>query len=329
MQLQTFVDIPALPAPIGHRDKILLMGSCFAENMGRLLTENKFDCDLNPMGILYNPLSVAQALEEIRLLREYRAKDLFHHREAWHSPLHHGSFSDSDPETVLRKINSRICRANSYLREASWLVLTLGTSWVYESVLSGRVVGNCHKLPEKEFIRRRLPVGEITERLASLLTDLHQLNPGMRGLLTLSPIRHFRDGMVEIERSQATLLLAVDELQRTFPDQVFYFPAYEIVMDELRDYRYYAEDMLHPSAQAVRYIWERFVETCVSPASRQLMEQCQEIQRCLEHRPFRPRSDEYKSFLRKILLRIDQLNQEYPYLDFTNEKKICHIRLNP
>ncbi len=329
MKLQTPVEISSIPDLISHRDKLLLIGSCFAGNIGKLLAEGKFDCDLNPMGILYNPLSIAQAVQQLRSGKEYVAEDLFHYRESWHSFMHHSSFSDEDPQKVLDKINGRIRQGNRSLREASWMIVTLGSAWVYEHLLTGEVVGNCHKLPEKEFHRRRLTVGEITERFSSLIGDLQLLNPDMRFLFTVSPIRHVRDGLAENQLSKSTLLLAVDELRYTFPEKVFYFPAYEIMMDELRDYRYYADDMIHPSSLAVRYIWERFVESAVSPDARKVMKSCEEIRQALEHRPFRPGSDEYKKFLRKILLRIDQLNEEYPNLDFQKEKEICHTRLNP
>ena len=189
------------------------------------------------------------------------------------------------------------------------------------------MVGNCHKRPESAFVRHRLSVEEIVEEYTDLITALTQQGWDGQMVCTVSPIRHIRDGLHENQLSKATLLLAIDRLQQIFPDRFFYFPAYEIVLDELRDYRFYAEDMVHPSELAVRYVWQRFTEACLTAEARQVTASCEEIHKALAHKPFRPDSEEYKRFLGQIVLKIEQISGKYPYLDFQNEKELCRIRL--
>ena len=329
MNFQTSVELPAgLPA-IRHADHILLMGSCFAENIGALLSDAKFRLELNPFGILYNPLSISSALREIATKKEYTEKDLFAYRGLWHSPMHHGSFSASTPEETLQHINVRLQQARQAMQQLDWLMLTFGTAYVYEQKETGKVVANCHKLPESNFNRRLLLVDEIVDEYTSLITSLAARNPNLKILFTVSPIRHIRDGMHANQLSKSTLLLAIDRLQQFFPQHVFYFPSYEIVLDELRDYRFYADDMLHPSPLAVRYLWERFSETFFSADTKQIMAEVEDIRRDLAHKPFHPTSEAYQRFLGQIVLKIERLIGKYPYLDFQKETELCHMRLNP
>ena len=329
MNFQTSVELPAgLPA-IRHADHILLMGSCFAENIGALLSDAKFRLELNPFGILYNPLSISSALREIATKKEYTEKDLFAYRGLWHSPMHHGSFSASTPEETLQHINVRLQQARKAMQQLDWLMLTFGTAYVYEQKETGKVVANCHKLPESNFNRRLLLVDEIVDEYTSLITSLAARNPNLKILFTVSPIRHIRDGMHANQLSKSTLLLAIDRLQQFFPQHVFYFPSYEIVLDELRDYRFYADDMLHPSPLAVRYLWERFSETFFSADTKQIMAEVEDIRRDLAHKPFHPASEAYQRFLGQIVLKIERLIGKYPYLDFQKETELCHMRLNP
>ena len=297
MDFQTKVELPAGLPPVSHAERILLMGSCFAENMGRLLAENKFRVDMNPFGILYNPLSVSTALVEILKGKVYQEKDLFLYKECWHSPMHHGLFSASSPEEVLEKINTRLSQAHRSVHELDWLMLTFGTAYVYEQKETRQVVSNCHKLPESYFNRRILSVDEIVNEYTSLITSMVARNSHLKVLFTVSPIRHIRDGMHANQLSKSTLLLAIDRLQQLFPDHVFYFPSYEIVLDELRDYRFYADDMLHPSPLAVRYLWERFSEAFFSAETKQVITAIEDIIKDLSHRPFHPESESYQRFL--------------------------------
>ena len=328
MELITKVEYGKAPFKISHLSKSLLLGSCFAENIGCLMRENKFDCDVNPFGILYNPLSVSKALDDIIACKHYGPDDLFFHQECYHSYMHHGSFSATNREMVLDTINTRLSKASQRLAQTEVLIITFGTAWVYYLQSTREVVSNCHKMPAKTFVRERLTVNDIVETYSSLIAKLQQCSPNLRLLFTVSPIRHVKDGLHENQLSKATLLLAIDELTRKFPEQVSYFPAYEIVMDELRDYRFYADDMVHPSALAIQYIWERFCELYFSADTLQLMKECSNLARALAHRPLKPDSTEYKRFLGQIVLKIEQLNEKYPYLDLKKELEQCYIQLN-
>lgn len=316
MNLNTPVEIPSGFIPIHHAQRLLIMGSCFAENIGTLLAENKFQVDINPFGILYNPLSISMALREIIRKRLYEESDLFSYREYWHSPMHHGSFSAATPEEVVRNIRVRLEQAHKELKQLDWLMLTFGTAYVYEQKKTGKVVANCHKLPEKDFVRRRLETDEITEDYILLLDELISLNPKIKILFTVSPIRHVRDGMHANQLSKSVLLLAIDRLMQRYPQATFYFPSYEIILDELRDYRFYADDMVHPSSLAVNYLWERFSETFFCPETQALIKECATIRKAIAHKPFHPESEEYKRFLGQIVLKIERLNRKYPYLEF-------------
>ncbi len=327
IEFRTVVGLPkSLPA-ITYEGRVLMLGSCFAENIGALLTARKFRLDMNPFGILYNPMSVSEALKTIASGYNYTETDLFFYKENWHSPMHHGSFSASTQEAALHNINTRIISAHQTYPELDWLMLTWGTAYVYEQKKTGKIVGNCHKLPEDQFIRRRLTVEEIVTEYTSLLTGMIMRNDRLKILLTVSPIRHVRDGMPDNQLSKATLLLAIEHLKLLFPDKVFYFPSYEIVIDELRDYRFYADDMLHPSTLAIRYLWERFSETFFSSQTKQLMAEVEEIERDLAHKPFHPESEAYQRFLEQIVLKIERLGTKCPYLEFQKEIELCHMRL--
>lgn len=329
MNFQTYVELPVGLPPVTHAGRILLMGSCFAENIGKQLADAKFQLDLNPFGILYNPFSLSAALVEILKGKAYQEEDLFFFKDLWHSPMHHGSFSASTANETLVNINSRMQQAHQSIQELDWLMLTFGTAYVYEQKETGRVVSNCHKLPENRFTRRLLSVEEIVSEYTSLIASMTARNPNLKILFTVSPIRHIRDGMHANQLSKSTLLLAIHRLQQQFPDKVFYFPSYEIVLDELRDYRFYADDMLHPSPLAVRYLWNRFSETFFSPETKEIISSAEDISRDLAHKPFHPESEAYQRFLGQIVLKIERLNGKYPYLDFQKETELCHIRSNP
>lgn len=327
MNLSTPVELPSALPRLTQADELLLMGSCFATNIGSLLADARFGPDINPFGVLYNPLSVSTALREILTERVYKEEDLFFYRECWHSPMHHGDFSSPSAAETLQRINTRLQAAHRRIGKLDCLLLTFGTAWVYQQKSTGNIVANCHKQPESAFTRRRLGTAEIVSDYTSLFSGMIARNPKLKIILTVSPIRHVRDGLHANQLSKATLLLAIDELQAAFPQHVFYFPAYELLMDELRDYRFYADDLVHPSPLAVRYVWEKFVQSCLTEAALEIMQESENINKALSHKPFHPESEEYKRFLGQIVLKIDQLNRKYPYLDFQNEKEICHIRL--
>ena len=316
MILTTTIDIPKGPFGFGYEEPIMLMGSCFAENIGKRLSDNQFKTDLNPFGTLYNPASVASALKRLLHPAPFTTTDLFQQDGVYHSFAHHSRFSSTSEADCLEQINNRLNDSATFLTKASRLIITFGTAYVYQLKSSGEVVANCHKLPEKLFERSMLSVETITEEWQILLQQLWQHNPLLKVLFTVSPIRHWKDGAHGNQLSKATLLLVIDQLQQRFPKQIHYFPAYELMMDELRDYRFYADDMLHPSAVAVEYIWQRMVDTFFSDEAKAFMKAWAPIKRGLAHRPLNPDSAEYKAFHAKLMADAEALKRRYPDMPF-------------
>lgn len=290
-----------------------MFGSCFIENMGKLLIDSKFNINLNPFGILYNPQSISQSIRFQLTGKRFTEEDIYEHKEAFHSPWHHGAFSDTDKERCLNKINSSLDKAGNDLKNADILIITFGTSYVFRSKETDLVVGNCHKLPANHFDRYRLDVDSITDDWNKLIKELKEVNPSLHILFTVSPIRHLKDGAHDNQLSKSTLLLAIDKLIQANLD-TSYFPSYEIVLDELRDYRFYNEDMTHPSATAINYIWERFSDTYFNKETLSIMNEWEKILLATRHKPSNARSDEYKDFLRQTLLKLEAFNKKYPYI---------------
>lgn len=287
MELQTSVLLDAPAFGIDYHTRIMMVGSCFVENIGQKLAYYRYRVDTNPCGIVYNPQSVAMTLKFLRDGRHLEAADLLKCGSKWVSLAHHGQFSDTDAGACLQKINKRLEQSAAFLREADVLAITWGTAWVFRHLPSGNIAANCHKLPASDFERFRLGIEEIVEEYVTLLTSLRKLNPHLKYMLTVSPIRHWKDGAHGNQLSKAVLLLAAEELTRRIPEAV-YFPSYEIVMDELRDYRFYAEDMLHISPQAINYIWEKFTGLYMTPEARHIMKRVDKLNKQLLHRPLDP-----------------------------------------
>ncbi|MDD2797064.1 MAG: GSCFA domain-containing protein [Bacteroidales bacterium] len=326
MQFQTPVSIIPSPTPIDYSEKLMLFGSCFAENMGEKLTNYKFQVDINPFGILYNPLSVKSAVMDLINQRVFSESDLFENQGTYHSFSHHSRFSSVNIQDCLGQINDRMVSSSNWLRETDRIIFTFGTAFIYFLQESGAVVSNCHKLPEKTFKRERISVEKIVSEWKTLIDTLREINSNIQILFTVSPIRHWKDGAHENQLSKATLLLAIHQLMIEF-DCCCYFPAYEIVMDELRDYRFYAEDMIHPSNQTIDYIWSRFAETQISKESNQLMTEWQTVQKGLAHRPYNPKSETYKHFLEQNLQKLKQLSKKSPYFAVSAEINQLHEQL--
>ena len=273
MKWRTEIEIPKSRWQIEPDDRILLVGSCFTDSIGQKMQAHGLRATTNPTGVLYNPLSIVQSLNgDMRV-------ELVEHDGLYHSMSHHSSFSGTDGEQVLRRCLQSQAELHQALAEADVVFVTFGTAYVY--FRDGQVVANCHKLPESEFVRRRLSVQEILTAWRPLIRTM----PDKHWVFTVSPIRHQRDGMHQNQLSKATLLLAIDQLQQAFPEQVTYFPAYEIVLDELRDYRFYADDLVHPSAAAVDYIWQRLCDTFVSPETCAKMQKNYKQWLRSQHRP--------------------------------------------
>ncbi len=308
MNFRTEIKIPASDFKITHRDELMMMGSCFVENISRMLVSSGFDVDLNPFGIAYNPASVAKNIDILLQCKKYTIRDLFESQGVFHSFDHHSQFSDASSERCLNRINERVSRSSRKLKQQSLLVVTFGTAFVYSLKETGQIVSNCHKLPEKAFERTRLSVNEIVSEWSSLVLKLRTFNPELKILFTVSPVRHWKDGAHENQLSKSTLLLSIDALMKDYPF-IYYFPSYEILMDELRDYRFYADDMLHPSNQAIEYIWEKFSLTFFDKKTVQLANERMRIQKSLEHKPFHPDSERYQEFLKNIQHKLDDFDK--------------------
>ena len=315
---------------ISHQQKLLLTGSCFTEQIGNKLAQHKFGVLDNPNGILFNPVSIARSVSSYIANKQYGANELFYQNECWNSWEYHSRFSHPDKNACLQLINNSQAVAHQFLKEADWLLVTLGSAFVYETSSLApfleergeekKVVANCHKVPTDKFNKRLLSGEETIATLQNMLQQLSVFNPALKIIFTISPVRHLRDGFVENNRSKAILINTVHQLVEN-NNHTFYFPAYELVIDDLRDHRFYAEDMVHPNYAATNYVWEKFITTCIDEPSQQLMSTINEINAAMNHKPFNPASEAHKKFLKTNLEKVKKLQAEYPYMNFGKEIK--------
>jgi hypothetical protein len=317
-------DIKSLPQPIAHVHQLFLIGSCFTENIGEKLKKHKFKVLENPNGILFNPVSVAEAIINVVENKQYTEEDLFYFNEAWHSWQHHSRFSGISADDALKKINDATQQAHDYLKKADYILITLGSAWIYTltskafNAKPGTVAANNHKAPADWFERRLMDVGQVITVLGTMLDRLGALNPNIQVIFTISPVRHLREGVIDNNRSKAVLITAVHYLIEQL-QKLYYFPAYELVIDDLRDYRFYAEDLVHPNYHATQYVWEKFVNACMQEDTRKLMEEIATIHSAFNHKPFNASSSMHKKFLATNLIKVKQLQEQFGYLDFSKE----------
>lgn len=300
MEFRTVVNIEK-GFPINHIDRIMLLGSCFTDEIGSRLERRYFNPCVNPFGALYNPISIAKAIDCLINKPKFSEDDLFEHNGLWHSFMHHSRFSSRSKETALDNINASFSKAKEFFKTANVFIITFGTAFIYSLADSGEIVANCHKLPASTFVRRKISIDEITHRWSSLIKTINKINPNARIIFTVSPIRHLADGAHGNQSSKATLLLAIDKLIEQ-NQTCSYFPSYEIVLDELRDYRFYAADMKHPSDVAVDYIFERFAETYFSKETISKLKDFEKLWKMKNHIPMTDNLDEIKKFNEKISL---------------------------
>jgi len=295
MKLITKVDITPIEKRIGYSHGLLFMGSCFASEIGAKLRSLRFDILVNPFGVLYNPASIAQALERLESGRAFEAAGLIKSGDVYKSFMHGSEFAAMSEEDFLDKNNAILEEASRHFKKSEWVSISLGTSWVYRERSSGEIVSNCHKLPSSCFHREILSVEEIV----SILSPVIERHSEREWVFTVSPIRHWKDGAHGNQLSKARLLLAIESLSEKFRN-VHYFPAYELMMDELRDYRFYANDMLHPSLLAIEYIWDRFKEFAIDAGCDSRMQKIATLNSMQNHNPIFPESEEYKQFIDKM-----------------------------
>ncbi|MDD4490656.1 MAG: GSCFA domain-containing protein [Paludibacter sp.] len=309
----TPVKIQPLAKKINHNSKLITLGSCFSEHIGKKLAGACFMVDSNPFGILFNPASIKNSIFDLLAEKKYTKEDLFLNGSLWSSFSHSTLFSDTDQEVCLQNINNRLDYSIKMLKEADFILITFGTAWVYELKENGRLVANCHKLPAEKFIRRRLSVEEIVKDYADLLIKIKVVNPQITVIFTVSPVRHWKDGAYENNISKGILHLAIDSLCSQF-DFLSYFPAYEILMDELRDYRFYAEDMLHPASITIDFIWKKFIEFCMNEETKEIVERVEDIRLQEKHQSIHPNSSEHKLFLENLNEKKRKLMHDYPII---------------
>lgn len=320
MKFRTEIELKKSSLQIEHDHKIVTIGSCFAENIGQKFSDYQFKILDNPFGVLYNPVSIYNAVKIISDKKNFTQDDLIFEQGEWHSFYHHSDFSNHKPDVCLSNINSKMIETAKFIADSDEIIITFGTAFVYKFLESGEVVSNCHKIAADKFERYRIGMFEAREFILSTVELLKELNPDIKIILTLSPVRHWKDGAVENQISKAILLLAIQEIVDE-NGSVFYFPSYEIVIDDLRDYRFYDEDLVHPNKIAIDYIWEKFVKCYCTDNCRKLMAELIKITRARKHRVRNIHSEKHKQFLNNQIELINKFEKKYSYLDLKDDKK--------
>ena len=316
MQFRTQIPILRSNHPIDYNSKIVSLGSCFAVNMAEKLDYFKFQNTCNPFGILFHPLAIEKLIDFAVSKKGFTEKDLFFHEERWHSFDAHSDLSNSNKTELVKNLNAIVKSTLQQITESTHIIITFGTAWVYRNVENNKVVANCHKVPQKRFKKELLSVEEITQSLEKTIHLIRTINPEANIIFTVSPVRHIKDGFVENQLSKSHLITAIHNVIVCQLSIVNYFPSYEIMMDELRDYRFYAEDMLHPNQVAIDYIWERFSETWIAESIYKTMDKVETIQKGLAHRPFNQNSESHIRFRVKLSEKITKLESQYSFMKF-------------
>lgn len=319
MQFSTKIPILQSNFKIDYNAKIVSLGSCFAVNMAEKFDYVKFENTCNPFGILFHPLAIEKLIDFAVSRKQFTEKDVFFHNERWHCFDVHSDLSNSSKDELIANLNAIVVSTKLQLQSASHIIITYGTSWVYRNLESNTIVANCHKVPQAAFSKEILSVETIEKSIQNSLDLIQKINPKVNFIFTVSPVRHLKDGFVENQLSKAHLITAIHQILQSAIcnlQSAIYFPSYEIMMDELRDYRFYAEDMIHPNKIAIDYIWERFSETCISEESHSIMKEVETIQKGLQHRPFNPNSESHQQFLSKLQDKIEKLQRKYSHIQF-------------
>jgi hypothetical protein len=318
MQFRTLIPISKTNNPIDYNSKIISIGSCFAENMAGKFDYFKFQNETNPFGIIFNPVSIEKIISRIVKEEFYTEKDVFFYNERWHCYEVHSDLSNSDRQELLETLNKTISETNKQLKEASHIIITYGTSWIYRNTDTDEIVANCHKVPQKQFSKELLSVNIIEQSIQNTIDLIETLNPQINFIFTVSPVRHIKDGFAENQLSKSHLFSAIHSNLKAKNNnlKLEYFPSYEIMIDELRDYRFYAEDMLHPNQVAIDYIWQKFSENYILQESISVMAEVDEIQKSLRHRSFNPESEQHKKFLVKLQEKINVVEKKWSHIKF-------------
>ena len=311
MKFRSEIKIPPFPSPIDYSSKIFGLGSCFVDNIKQKLDFYRFQNQINPFGVIFNPYSINNILKRIIHQNNFRSQELFFHENLWKSFQLHSSFNQTDKEEYLKEINNKLELAGSFLKTSDWVFITLGTAWVYKLIKTDEIVSNCHKVPQKEFQKHLLSPTEISANLIEIIEQIKTFNPQTKILFSISPVRHLKDGFVENTQSKSHLHVALQPL--IDKKNTFYFPSYEILMDDLRDYRFYKKDFVHPNELAIEYIWEKFQDSMISSKVVEDMKSIEKIQKQLGHRPF---TKEKPILSIKVKEKILKIQEKYPHINF-------------
>ncbi|MBS9773761.1 MAG: GSCFA domain-containing protein [Tenacibaculum sp.] len=313
MDFTTKIPLKKAKNQINYKSNLLMLGSCFSENIGSKFKYLKFNVNINPFGILFNPKAIEEFISNSVKQKEFSENEVFYHNECWHSFYAHSGLSCTDKNQLLKNLNDNITSTNNQLNNLTHLIISLGTSWVYKHLKTNKIVANCHKVPQKEFSKEILSIGEITKSLNNINRLIHSVNKNITIIYTVSPIRHIKDGFIENQRSKSHLISAIHQV---IGKNINYFPSYEIIMDELRDYRFYAEDMLHPNTTAINYIWQKFSEVWLTSLEEDIRKEIETIQKGLSHRPFNPNSEQHLKFINDINKKKEELLKKFPFINF-------------
>ncbi|UII74809.1 GSCFA domain-containing protein [Flagellimonas sp. HMM57] len=314
MKLQTTIPLGKGKTQIDYKSKLLLLGSCFVENIGQKLSYYKFQQVQNPFGILFHPLAIENLIERALHDKMYQENEVFEHQEIWKCFDAHSDCSALSKQELLQNLNDKLRQTKKRVTAASHIVITLGTAWVYRNTESDSIVANCHKVPQKQFSKELLSVKTIQGCLERLIHLIQSINEKATLIFTISPVRHLKDGFVENQRSKANLVNALHYVKERHT--ISYFPSYEIMMDELRDYRFYEKDMVHPNQLAIAYIWEKFKSVWIAEEAYSSMEEVETVQKGLLHKPFNPNSNAHQKFAASLQAKIVYLQEKYPFIQF-------------
>lgn len=315
LDLQTGIS----PDKIGHQHRLLLIGSCFTEHIGQRLNDLKFNCHSNPFGIVFNPLSMIKTMDRLIEKNPFTEADVMQHQGSWLSLDAHSSLSKPSRELLLRHLNAEVEEWHGHLKQADWLILTFGSAYYYEYLASGSTVANCHKLPAGLFIKKMAQAGELTTAYKELLQKLQAFNPSLNVIVTVSPVKHLRDGVIQNNLSKSVLSLTAHGLAEG-QNNCSYFPSYELINDDLRDYRFYEADMAHPNKQAIDYVWNKFCGTYFDTETQTLLDKITALNSAFLHRPLQAESKAFADFKSAQLKKCSELKARYPYLDLEKEQ---------
>ncbi len=315
MEFRTNFKIQPGEPKIDYSSSIFLIGSCFVDNIGEKLEQAKLKNLRNPFGIFYHPAAIENFFSRVVYERTYTGEEVFNHNERWHCYEAHSVLSNPNRDKLVEDLNENLRDTREFLEHATHVIITLGTAFGYRLKETGSFVANCHKVPQAQFEKELMPVGEVQARLQNCIELIKTVNPATTIIFTLSPVRHIKDGVVENQRSKSHLLAATGDLVENMKG-IAYFPSYEIVMDDLRDYRFYDKDMLHPNSIAIDYIWNKFKEVWLSNDAIEVLKEINSIQQGLDHRPFNPESNAHQKFLFRLNERMETLKKTYPQIKF-------------